>query len=399
MQRNGVEANAVTPLSRLREFLQLEASGGSILMLAATAALILANSPLGEYYVRFQQIPGSIQVGTLTIAKPLLLWVNDLWMAVFFFLVGLEIKREFLEGQLSSRADILLPAAAAVGGMVAPAVIYASLNWNDPVTLSGWAIPVATDIAFALGILALLGARAPLSLKVLLTAIAIIDDLGAIVVIAAFYTSNLSISSLALAATAIAGLVALNRLHVSHVAAYVIVGVILWVCVLKSGVHATLAGVITAFAIPLRVRDEDGHSLLRHLEHALHPWVAFLILPMFAFANAGVSFANLGLADVLEPATLGIVLGLLVGKQIGVFVPLWLCIRFGLAPMPAGASWAKLYGIALLCGVGFTMSLFIGGLAFEAAGFDAPVRLGVLGGSVLAAAAGYGVLRCAARAC
>jgi len=393
MSRQPVETGAVTPLARLGEFLRLEASGGIALMFAAAAALLLANSPFGGLYVDFQQIPGSVQVGALTIAKPLLLWVNDLWMAVFFFLVGLEIKREFLEGQLSGRAEVLLPAVAAVGGMVVPAAIYAAVNWSNPATLGGWAIPAATDIAFALGILALLGTRAPLSLKILLTAIAIIDDLGAIVVIAAFYTENLSITSLALAGTAIAGLIALNRLRVSHVAAYVIVGAILWVCVLKSGVHATLAGVITAFAIPLGVRDEDGHSLLRHLEHALHPWVAFLILPMFAFANAGVSFANLGLGDLLEPVTLGIGLGLLVGKQIGVFIPLWLCVRLGLAPMPAGASWAKLYGVALLCGVGFTMSLFIGGLAFEAAQLHASVRMGVLGGSVLAALAGYCVLR------
>jgi NhaA family Na+:H+ antiporter len=385
-----------TPLARLGEFLRLEASGGIILMFAAAAALVLANSPLGNLYVVFQQIPGSVQVGELTIAKPLLLWVNDLWMAVFFFVVGLEIKREFLEGQLSSRSKVLLPAVAALGGMAGPALIYAALNWTKPETIGGWAIPAATDIAFALGILALLGTRAPMSLKVLLTAIAIIDDLGAIAIIAAFYTENLSITSLVLGAGAIAGLIMLNRLRVSHVAAYVIVGAILWVCVLKSGVHATLAGVITAFAIPLRVRDEDGHSLLRHLEHTLHPWVAFLVLPTFAFANAGVSFANLGFGDLLEPVTLGIVLGLFIGKQVGVFVPLWLCIRLGLASMPAGASWAKLYGIALLCGVGFTMSLFIGGLAFATPELQAAVRVGVLGGSVLAAVAGYAVLRFAA---
>jgi NhaA family Na+:H+ antiporter len=380
-------------LTRLREFLRLEATGGLILMFAAAAALILANSPLGELYLRFQAIPGSIQVGTLTIAKPLLLWVNDLWMAAFFFLVGLEIKREFLEGQLSSRAELVLPALAATGGMIVPALIYVLLNWGNPDALSGWAIPVATDIAFALGILALLGSRVPLSVKVLLTAIAIFDDLGAIAIIAAFYTDNLSVTSLALAGVAIIGLVALNRLHVNHVAAYVIVGTVLWVCVLKSGVHATLAGVLTAFAVPLAGRNEDGRSLLRQLEHQLHPWVAYLVLPMFAFANAGVSFQNFGLASVLDPVTLGIALGLLVGKQIGVFIPLWLCIRTGLAPMPAGASWGQLYGVSLLCGVGFTMSLFIGGLAFEAAGFDAPVRLGVLGGSLLAAAAGYMVFR------
>jgi len=376
--------------------LRLEASGGIVLMLAAATALILANSPLSDFYFWFHEIPGSVQVGPLTIAKPLLLWVNDLWMAVFFFLVGLEIKREFLEGQLSTRAELMLPTVAAIGGMAVPALIYVLLNWGNPAAISGWAIPAATDIAFALGILALLGTRIPLSLKILLTAIAIIDDLGAIIIIAAFYTDNLSILSLGFAGVAIAGLVVLNLLRVNHVAAYIIVGAILWVCVLKSGVHATLAGVITAFAVPVRVEDEEGHSLLRRLEHQLHPWVAFLVLPTFAFANAGVSFNNVNFASALEPVTLGIMLGLLFGKQIGVFVPLWLSVRFGLAPMPEGATWKQLYGVSLLCGIGFTMSLFIGGLAFEVAGFDAPVRLGVLGGSILAAGAGYIVLRLAA---
>ena len=393
----GIESRAASPLSRLAEFLRLEASAGIILVAAALAALVLANSPLGDLYAQFRDVPGSVQVGALTISKPLLLWVNDLWMAVFFFLVGLEIKREFLEGQLSSAAQLVLPVAAAVGGMAVPAMIYVFWNWGDASTLSGWAIPAATDIAFALGILALVGSRAPLSLKVLLTAIAIIDDLGAILIIAAFYTDNLSIVSLGLAGVAIVGLIVLNRLGITHVAAYLIIGAILWVCVLKSGVHATLAGVITALAVPLKVQDQDGHSPLRHLEHQLHPWAAFLILPTFAFANAGVSFSNVGWESMVEPVTLGIALGLLVGKPLGVFVPIWLCIRLGLAPMPTGARWMQLFGLALLCGIGFTMSLFIGGLAFEAAGFDAPVRIGVLGGSVLAAAAGYAVLRFAAR--
>ena len=382
-------------LWRLREFFRLEATGGILLMLAAVAALILANSPAGDIYVWFQQIRGTVQVNGLVISKPLLLWVNDLWMAVFFFLVGLEIKREFLEGQLSSRSDILLPALAAIGGMAVPAGIYALLNWNSPGTLSGWAIPAATDIAFALGILALLGTRAPLSLKVLLTAVAIIDDLGAIVIIAAIYTDQLSLTALSMAAASMILLLALNLLGVARIAAYVLVGAVLWICILKSGVHATLAGVITALAIPLKVQDEHGHSLLHHLEHALHPWVAFLILPTFAFANAGVIFSGIGLEDVFQPLTLGIALGLFVGKQIGVFGPIWLAVRFGLAPMPAGTTWTHLYGVALLCGVGFTMSLFIGGLAFETSGFDAPVRIGVLGGSVLAAISGYLVLRLA----
>ncbi|MDH3475879.1 MAG: Na+/H+ antiporter NhaA [Rhodospirillales bacterium] len=381
------------PLTWLREFLRLEAASGIVLIFAAAAALIFANSPLGDYYFEFLKIPGSVQVGQLEIAKPLLLWVNDLWMAVFFFLIGLEIKRELLEGELSTRADLLLPTAAAVGGMAVPALIYVLLNWDNPVNLNGWAIPAATDIAFALGILALLGSRVPLSLKVLLTAIAIIDDLGAIVVIAIFYTANMSLVSLGLAGLAILGLVLLNVFRVSHVAAYLIVGTILWVCVLKSGVHATLAGVVTAFAIPLKVEDEEGHSLLRHLEHLLHPWVAFLILPMFAFANAGISFEGISLASFLEPVTLGIALGLIVGKQLGVFLPLWLCIKSGIAPMPKNASWVQLYAVSMLCGIGFTMSLFIGGLAFELSDFKAPVRLGVLTGSIVSAVLGYALLR------
>jgi NhaA family Na+:H+ antiporter len=348
------------------------------LIFAAAAALLCANSPLGDYYVEFLNIPGSVQIGSLEIAKPMLLWINDLWMAVFFFLIGLEIKREFLEGELSTRADLMLPTAAAVGGMAVPALIYVVLNRDSPVNLNGWAIPTATDIAFALGILALVGSRAPLSLKVLLTAIAIIDDLGAILVIAIFYTANISVVSLGLAGLAILGLILLNIFRVTHVAAYLVVGTVLWVCVLKSGVHATLAGVVTAFAIPLRVEDEDGHSLLKHLEHSLHPWVAFMILPMFAFANAGISFEGINLGSFLEPVTLGITL---------------LCIKSGIAPMPKDTTWVQLYAVSLLCGIGFTMSLFIGGLAFELSDFKAPVRLGVLTGSIVSAVLGYALLR------
>ena len=381
------------PLTWLREFLRLEASSGIILILAAAAALLCANSPLGNYYVEFLKIPGSVQVGALEVSKPLLLWVNDLWMAVFFFLIGLEIKRELLEGELSTRADLLLPAAAAVGGMVVPALIYVLINLDNPVNLNGWAIPAATDIAFALGILAILGSRVPLSLKVLLTAIAIIDDLGAILVIAIFYTANMSLMSLGLAVLVILGLVLLNLFRVNHVAAYLILGTMLWVCVLKSGVHATLTGVLTAFAIPLKVEDDDGHSLLKRLEHILHPWVAFLILPMFAFANAGISFEGISPASFLEPVTLGIAVGLILGKQLGVFLPLWLCIKFGIAQMPTNASWVQLYAISILCGIGFTMSLFIGGLAFELSDFKAPVRLGVLTGSIVCAVLGFALLR------
>jgi len=385
------------PLSLLREFLRLEASSGIVLVFAAGAALILANSFLGDHYVAFLNIPGSVQVGNLVIAKPLLLWVNDLWMAVFFFLVGLEIKREFLEGELSSGSNLILPAAGALGGMAIPALIYVVVNGGDAVNLNGWAIPAATDIAFALGILAILGSRVPVSIKILLTTIAIIDDLGAIVIIAAFYTAELSVLSLLFALAAIVALALLNIFRVSHILAYLIVGAVLWICVLKSGVHATLAGVLTAFAIPLKVEDEDGHSLLRHLEHVLHPWVAYLVLPIFAFANAGISFEGISFGSFVEPVTLGIALGLFVGKQLGVFLPIWGCIRFGLAPMPQDADWRQLYAVALLCGVGFTMSLFIGGLAFELSDFKAPVRLGVLTGSLLSAIAGYLLYRFAVR--
>ncbi|MCG6858314.1 MAG: Na+/H+ antiporter NhaA [Salaquimonas sp.] len=381
------------PFVWIREFARLEAAGGIVLILAAAAALIVANSPFGHYYLEFLQIPGSVQVGSLVVAKPLLLWVNDLWMAVFFFLVGLEIKREIMEGQLSTRADLLLPAAAAIGGMALPAFVYVAVNWGNPVNMNGWAIPTATDIAFALGILSLLGSRAPMSLKVLLTAIAIIDDLGAIVVIAIFYTAELSYTALGLATVAAVGLFVLNRLRIAHLIPYLLLGIVLWVCVLKSGVHATLAGVFTAFAIPLDAKVEGGRSLVKRLEHELHPYVAFLVLPMFAFTNAGISFSGMSLASLLEPVTLGIALGLIVGKQVGVFLPIWLCVKFGIAQKPEGASWLQIYGVSILCGIGFTMSLFIGGLAFEVAHFEAPIRLGVLAGSVVCAILGYLLLR------
>ena len=381
------------PLTLIREFIKLEAAGGVVLIAASAIALILANSPLGAFYTAFLDIPVAIQFGSLEIAKPLLLWVNDGLMAVFFFLIGLEIKREFLEGELSSPSQIALPALAAVGGMAAPALIYAYINWDSPQNLNGWAIPAATDIAFALGVLALLGSRAPMSLKVLLMAIAIIDDLGAIVIIAVFYTSSLSLPALLLGLVTVAGLVAVNRLRITHPAAYLLLGIALWVCVLKSGVHATLAGVITALAIPLAPRDGAETSMLKRLEHDLHPWVAFGILPLFAFANAGVSFAGIGIDSFVEPVKLGISLGLIVGKQIGIFGMLFLCIKLSLAPMPEGAKWRQLYGVSLLCGIGFTMSLFIGSLAFEHAAFDAPIRLGVLTGSLVCACLGYVVLR------
>lgn len=383
------------PIRALRDFLRLEASGGLILMGAAAAALILSNSPVAGHYSAFQNLTLSVSLGDAGLAKPLLLWINDGLMAIFFLFVGLEVKREILEGQLSSRSQIALPAIAAVGGMAVPALVYIALNISDPVALRGWAIPAATDIAFALAILALLGTRVPVSLKIFLTAVAIIDDLGAIVIIAIFYTSDLSVASLALAGACIVVLALLNRFGVTRVAAYAIVGLVLWLCVLQSGVHATLAGVVLAFAIPLRARNEDGHSPLRHLEHLLHPWVAFGILPLFAFANAGVMLLGLSLEDFLHPVPLGIAAGLFFGKGIGVFGFIWAATRLRLCGLPEGASWLQFYGVSALTGVGFTMSLFIGTLAFEDAEFGARVRIGVLAGSVMSALVGYAVLRIA----
>jgi NhaA family Na+:H+ antiporter len=281
----------------------------------------------------------------------------------------------------------------AVGGMAVPALIFVAINLGHPEHLNGWAIPAATDIAFALGILALLGSRAPLSLKVLLTAIAIIDDLGAIMILAVFYTDDLSLVALGFGFVFFLGLIAINGLKVTRLAPYVLLGIALWVCVLKSGVHATLAGVITAFAIPLRTNGDEEHSLLRHVEHELHPWIAFAILPIFAFANAGVSFTGMDLSSLIEPVKLGVSLGLFVGKQIGVFGLLWLCVRLGWSPLPPDTNWVQLYGVALLCGVGFTMSLFIGSLAFEHTSFDAPIRLGVLTGSLVSGLCGYLLLQ------
>ena len=382
-------------VSMIREFTRLEAAGGIVLAIAAVAALIFANSPLGGVYNAFLETPVAIQFGKLEIAKPLLLWINDGLMAIFFFLVGLEIKREFLEGELSRPSQVALPGIAAIGGMAVPALIYVAINWESVENLNGWAIPAATDIAFALGVLALVGSRAPLSLKVLLTAVAIFDDLGAIIIIAFFYTDQLSLTALAYGGVAIAGLIAVNVFRVTHVAAYLLLGIALWICVLKSGVHATLAGVITALAVPLRTHDDEGHSLLRHLEHELHPWVAYAILPLFAFANAGVSFQGVGLSNFVEPVKFGISMGLFVGKQIGVFGLLWVCIHYGIARMPEGSNWAQLYGVSLLTGVGFTMSLFIGSLAFEHADFDTPIKIGVFTGSILSAVVGYLVLRLA----
>ena len=375
--------------STIREFMRLEASAGVVLFLAAVLALVADNTALAPYYDSLLTTPARVSIGAFALDKPLLLWINDGLMAIFFLLVGLAIKREIVDGELSTPSQVILPAVAAVGGMAVPAAIYVFCNWGDAAALKGWAIPAATDIAFALGALSLLGARVPLGLKIFLMAVAIFDDLGAIVIIAIFYTSDLSLVSLALAALALAGLAALNLAGVRKIAPFVLVGVALWVCVLKSGVHATLAGVALAAAIPLRGVDAVEPSPLRHLEERLHPWVAYGILPVFAFANAGVSFEGLPLAAFAEPVALGIALGLVIGKQLGIFGAAWLTVRLGFARLPQGASWATLYGAGLLCGIGFTMSLFIGTLAFESAASETLVRIGVITGSLISMIAGY----------
>ncbi len=377
----------------IEEFLKRETTAGFLLFGAAVVALIATNSPLAAAYNGLVQTPVELRVGGLEIAKPLLLWINDGLMTVFFFLIGLEVKREILQGELSSVDKAALPAIAAIGGMAVPACVFVAINWSAAPNLSGWAIPAATDIAFALGVLALLGTRAPPALKILLLALAIIDDIGAIAIIGVFFTADVSMLALGLAAVAGIGLLALNLFGVTRLLPYVVLGILLWVCVLKSGVHATLAGVVAALAVPMIARD--GTSPLKQLEYMLHPWVAFLILPVFAFANAGVSFAGFDVSDLLAPLPLGIALGLFVGKQVGVFGSMTAAIGLGVATRPAGVSWVKLYGLACLTGIGFTMSLFIGSLAFNAASQIEAVKLGVIVGSVASGLLGFVILRTA----
>ncbi len=369
-----------------------EAAAGLTLLAAAVLALVVANSPLREAYDGLLATPLTIGAAPLVLSKPLLLWVNDGLMAIFFFLVGLEIKREALRGTLSSRKAASLPLIAALGGMIAPALIYSAINWDNDVALRGWAIPAATDIAFAVGVLALLGRRVPQSLKVFLLALAIIDDLGAILIIAFFYTSDLSLSALALAFAGIAILAFLNHLSVLRVWPYLLVGAFVWVCVLKSGVHATLAGVATALAIPLTGINKKQEGPLEGLERRLSPWVTFLILPIFAFANAGVSFANMAVTELFSPIPLGIALGLIVGKPLGIYGFARVAIGSGLGAKPDGATQMQLFGTAILGGIGFTMSLFIGMLAFPDIQTSYDVKLGVLAGSLVSAIAGYVVL-------
>jgi len=382
-------------IDRLRDFLRLEAASGVLLLVAAVLAMIAVNSPIDVYYGALLDTLVSIQVGEFKIAKPLLLWINDGLMAIFFFLIGLEVKREVLAGELSDPSRVVLPIIAAVGGMAIPAVIYASINWGNPVSMKGWAIPSATDIAFALGVLALLGSRIPQALKLFLMTLAIIDDLGAIIIIAIFYTSDLSISSLIVAIFAVIALFLLNRKGVLSLVPYLLVGLVLWAAVLKSGVHATLAGVVTALFIPFR--KENGASLtqLEKLEHDLHPSVAFVILPLFAFANAGIPFDGITMEAFLHPVPLGIAVGLFMGNQLGVFGFSWIAIKLGISSLPDKVSWMQLYGVSALCGIGFTMSLFVGSLAFEQGGPDYAVddRLGILLGSLLSGVLGYFILR------
>ena len=382
------------PVAALKNFLRLESSAGVLLVIATVLALLVSNSPLANLYQYLLDVPLVVALGDLSVDKPLLLWINDGLMALFFFLIGLEVKREIAEGQLSSREQLLLPAAGAVGGFLLPAGIYVAINWGNPQTMDGWAIPAATDIAFALGVLMLLGSRVPIGLKMFLTSIAIFDDIAAIIVIAIFYTQDLSVFALVTGVVGIGTLIVLNRLGVTRIAIYATIGVIVWLSVLKSGVHATLAGFAVACTIPLRTGDA-GASPLRHLEHSLHPWVAYLILPLFAFANAGVSFSGISMDALVGPVSVGIAVGLFVGKQLGVFGVVWLAVKLKLAALPQGSNWQSIYGVALLTGIGFTMSLFIGSLAFERGAFDqiAATRVGVLTGSVLSATAGYLLLR------
>ena len=378
----------------LDEFFGGDAGGGVFLMLAAAGALIIANSGLYGWYTGILEVPLSVTVNGEGLTKPMILWINDGLMAIFFFLIGLELKRELLEGKLKNPRDVVLPGAAAIGGMFVPALVYLALNWGNPATIQGWAIPAATDIAFALGVLALVGDRVPSSLKVFLLTLAILDDLGAILIIAVFYTAELKVDYLFLALIPLAIMYLRLRMKSHRVAPTLLLGLVMWVLVLKSGVHATLAGVLTAFFIPLR--DKWGKSPLHGVEDGLAPYVLYFIVPVFAFANAGVALAGMQLSDMLSPLPLGVALGLIVGKQVGVFGVTWAMVKSGLAPMPRGANWWHIYGLACLAGIGFTMSLFIGSLSFSDRLLMNEVRLGVLSASAVSAVIGFLVLRYAA---
>ena len=374
----------------LDRFFSHDASGGILLIISALAAMLIANSIYFPYYDGALTSQFSVLINGEGLSKPMILWINDGLMAIFFFLVGLELKREMLEGKLKNPADVILPGLAAVGGMVVPALIYLAFNWSTPANISGWAIPAATDIAFALGVLALIGARAPAPLKVFLLTLAILDDLGAIIIIALFYTSTLKVSYLLYALIPLAIMIWMSLRGQHRMAPMILLGVILWILVLKSGVHATLAGVITALCIPLT--DKWGKSPLHSLEHALAPYVLYLIVPIFAFANAGVVLTGISLSDLFAPLPMGIAMGLILGKQIGVFGATYITVHMGFARLPQGVTWAHIYGLSCLAGIGFTMSLFIGGLSFSDAEMMNQVRLGVLSGSIISAILGYVVL-------
>lgn len=384
------------PKQLIQEFIKKESSAGIILIFVTILALILQNSFLTDFYSNFLHTPVEIRFGALHIAKPLLLWVNDGLMAIFFFLIGLEVKREVMEGHLSSLAQITLPGFAAVGGFLVPALVFIAFNRGDSFAMNGWAIPTATDIAFALGILSLLGKRVHVSLKIFLMALAIIDDLAAIVVIALFYTTELSMLSIGIAGASLLVLFTMNRMDVAIKSAYIVVGIVLWVSVLKSGVHATLAGVALAFMIPLSSKDKHGKtfSMAKEMEHDLHNWVAFFILPLFAFVNAGVALSGISMEEMAGPVPLGIMLGLFVGKQLGVFGFSWVAIKMGWASLPQESNWLQLYGVSVLTGIGFTMSLFINTLAFnDTQIYHYADKLAILLGSFLSAIVGYLILR------
>ncbi|MDY7096732.1 MAG: Na+/H+ antiporter NhaA [Pseudomonadota bacterium] len=377
----------------LKDFVKQESAGGIVLIIAAALALIIANSPLAPTYFGALEAKMNLSYGAFEINKPLLLWINDGLMAVFFFLIGLEVKREIIDGQLSSMDKAALPLVAAIGGMAMPALVFVAFNYNEPANINGWAIPAATDIAFALGILSLLGPRVPVAMKALLLAIAVIDDIGAITVIALFYSGTIKINMLIGAAICLALLIGVNRLRLSSSMPYVVLTVIMWVFVLKSGVHATLAGVAAGMTIPMVARD--GTHLLHDMEHGLHKWVAFLIIPIFGFANAGVTIIGLSFSDLLAPLPLGIALGLLIGKQVGIMGMAWIAVKTGFAKLPDGVGWRKIHGLSLLAAIGFTMSLFIGGLAFDNSAQVDAVKVGVLAGSLIAAFGGFFLLKSA----
>ena len=379
----------------INSFMNKDTAASLLLMAATLLALIIANSDLVRFYNLLIDLPFAIKLGTFEIAKPLLLWINDGLMAIFFFILGLELKRELVEGKLSKPADMALPGFAAIGGMLIPALCYAWINWGDPVAMKGWAIPAATDIAFALGVLAMIGKGIPASLKVFLISLAIIDDIGAILIIALFYTSKISTLSLIIAFVCIVALFFLNRFKIYKLGSYIVVGLIMWAAVLKSGIHATLAGVVLALFIPIRPEEKTGHSPAKQLEHDLHGFVVLFVIPLFAFANAGVELKGMSLENLMHPVTLGILCGLIIGKQVGVFLFSFIAVKLKLARLPDDMNWKMVYGVSLICGIGFTMSLFIGSLAFEETGVNLLVdeRVGILLGSFISGLMGYFVLK------